>query len=333
MGPDADDSVEAPMEITNRTLMPDMRARLLQLRLASSDGTAIGDGELDVDIDVESSDPPANAAGLSLYLFGPLRASVDGQVVIGDGFARRKVKALLGYLYLRRDEYISKDELLEALWPEVDDVASASGRLKQTVLVLRHTLEGQPRADSAWQYIVERAGSYFFNTRSAYYSDLENFQAALKRAASDERRGDVVAALDSYQQALKLYRADLLQDFRYEDWAAARASVFRERYVQALEHMARLYGVNREYARAIQLLGRAVREEPLRESSSMELMEWLWRRGDHAEAIRVYLRLKALLEHTLELEPKPEATALFEAIRRDRAVGRTTRPGSLPAAS
>jgi len=81
------------------------------------------------------------------------------------------------------------------------------------------------------------------------------------------------------------------------------------------------------------LLRRAIQAEPLRESSVVQLMEWLRDCGDHAEAIRVYLRLQAMLESRLQLEPQPEATALCEAIRRDRAIGRNARPGSLPAAS
>jgi DNA-binding SARP family transcriptional activator len=326
--------------------MRDLRTRLLPARPPSADGSAatfgerdeqeiedgVAAGQMERDGEGERSDWPAKAAGLSLYLFGPLRVSVDGQLVIGERCTRRKVKALLGYLYLRRNDYISKDELLEALWPEVDDATLASGRLKQSVLVLRRTLEGHTGARGAWRYVLERGGSYFFNAQSAYYSDVEDFEAALERAASDEHRGDVGAALVSSRHAVELYRADLLQDFRYEDWAAVPASLVRERYVQALEQTARLYGLTGESARAVQLLRRAVREEPLRESSSLQLMECLRRRGDHVEAVRVYLRLKALLERTLELEPGPEATALFEAMRRDRSATRTLPPGSRPAA-
>lgn len=263
----------------------------------------------------------SNAAGLRLFLFGPLRAYVDGHELIGEHFTRRKVKALLAYLYLRRGQYISKDQLLEALWPEIDDVTSASGRLKQNILVLRHTLEGHKPARSGWRYILEHGGSYFFNTRTAYYSDLEEFELAVEKASVYQKRGDMSSALLEYQRGLALYRADLLQDFRYDDWAAVASSAVRERYLTGLEQTAQLYGLGGEYDRAIELLTRAIQEEPLRESTSMQMMNWLWRRGDHADALRVYLALQSGLANTLQLEPKAEATALFEAIRRDRAIG------------
>jgi len=174
------------------------------------------------------------ASGLRLLVFGPLRAYADGVEVIGEGYTRRKVKALLAYLYLRRGEYIVKDELLEALWPEVD-VASASGRLKQNILVLRNTLEPRKPKDACWQYIHERGGSYYFNTQSAYYSDLEEFEEKLTLAAAQQQRGATREALHLYARARELYRADLLQDFRYDDWAAVPAAALRERHLQGLE--------------------------------------------------------------------------------------------------
>jgi DNA-binding SARP family transcriptional activator len=270
---------------------------------------------------------------LQLYLFGPLRAYVDGREAITEHFTRRKPKALLAYLYLRRDRFVSKDELLETLWPSVDNAASASGRLKQTVLVLRRALDGPRQERSGGRYIAERGGSYHFSTDAAYYSDVEEFEHELELASADQQRGERGAALAHYERALALHRAELLPEFRYEDWAASEASAVRERYLQGLEDAARLYGSGAEYGRAIGLLCRAVREEPLRESGYIQLMECLWRKGDHAEAVRLYLRLREVLADKLQLEPKPEATALYDAIRRDRATGRTGPAGGLPAAS
>src|SRR5438874_3681242 len=104
---------------------------------------------------------------LRLYLFGPLRAFIDSEVAIDEHFTRRKAKALLAFLYLERGRYIPRDELLERLWLNVDDLSADSGRLKQTVLVLRRALEGGSSRRTGWKYIVERGGTYAFNTRVA----------------------------------------------------------------------------------------------------------------------------------------------------------------------
>lgn len=274
----------------------------------------------------------ASAPLLRLCLFGPLRASVGGQMAIDEQFTRRKAKALLALLYLERGRYIPRDELIERLWPNLDSMPADSGRLKQTALVLRRALEGASSRQTGWQYIVERGGTYYFNTQVAYKSDLEDFEQELKQAYADQQAGDADAALTHFQRAFALRRSELLPEFRYDDWATNHIAAEREQYLQALEDAARLYGARGDHSRAIELLRRAAREDPLRESSAMQLMEWLSLRRDKAEALRVYTRLRDLLASRLQLEPDPKITALYHAIRRDRSMGGLNGPG-LPAAS
>jgi DNA-binding SARP family transcriptional activator len=258
---------------------------------------------------------------LRLHLFGPLRAYVGGELAIDERFPRRKAKALLVLLYLARRRYLTKDELLETLWPNEDGLATDSGRLKQTVLVLRRALEGRASRRTGWRWIAERDGSYYFNTQVTHGSDLEDFEQELIMAHSDQRQGDPEGALVHFQRAFELHRADFLPEFRYEDWAASEIARVRERYLQALETAARLNGARGDYGRAVDLLRRATNEDPLRESSTLQLKEWLWRTGDQAEAVRAYLRLRDLLAKRLQLEPDPKISALYEAIRHDRATG------------
>jgi len=256
---------------------------------------------------------------LRLYLYGSLRVYVGGEVAIDEQFTRRKAKALLVLLYLERGNYIAKDELLERLWPNLDELPADSGRLKQTVLVLRRALEGERSRRTGWRYVVERDGSYFFNARMPYHSDLEDFEQELRLAYSDRQHGDAEGALAHFQRAFALRRTELLPEFRYEDWAAGHIAAEREQYLKALEEAARLYGTRGDHSRAVELLSRATREDPLRESSVLQLMEWLWRKGEQAEAVRVYAQLRDVLASKLQLEPDPKITTLYHRIRLDRA--------------
>ncbi len=258
---------------------------------------------------------------LRLYLFGPVRAYIGDEVAIDDRFTRRKAKALLVLLYLERDRYISRDELLEKLWPNLDTLQPDSGRLKQTVLVLRRALEGGHSRRTGWRYIVERDGSYFFNGQMPYHCDLEEFERQLRLAHSSRQRGDAEGAIAHFHRAFALRRTELLPEFRYDDWAASHILTEREAYLQALEEAARLHGARGEYVRAVELLRRAVREDALRESSVMQLMEWLWRNGDQAEAVRAYTRLRDQLASRLQLEPDPRVTELYQLIRGDGGNG------------
>jgi DNA-binding SARP family transcriptional activator len=90
--------------------------------------------------------------------------------------------------------------------------------------------------------------------------------------------------------------------------------------LQALEEGARLEAEARDYARAIELLRLAVLEDPLHESSYVDLMRYLWLDGRRTQALRLYHHLREVLAKRLQVEPQAQTTRLYEAIRRDEAV-------------
>jgi LuxR family maltose regulon positive regulatory protein len=258
-----------------------------------------------------------NAESLRIYLFEPLRIQLGDRPPLDEHYARRKAKALFIYLYLNRGRQISKYELLADLWPEAEQ--ADPGRVKHTVQVLRSALEG-PRPATGWQVIQERSGFYSFNTAHERYSDLEDFDDQFLLARRARQAGDSAAALTHYLRSVELHRGALLAEFRYDDWAAAEIARINELYLVALEEAARLEAGDANYTRAIELLRTAVLEDPLHESSYVELMRCLWLDGRRTEALRVYHRLREVLARRLEVEPQAATTRLYEAIRRDQAV-------------
>jgi DNA-binding SARP family transcriptional activator len=268
--------------------------------------------------------PTLESTVLELYMYGPLRVLSDGRPVIDEHFKRRKAKAMLALLYLERERFMPRDELLERLWPCGDEPPGDSGRLKQTAHVLRGALETGHSRRTGWQYILEHEGSYVFNTRLPHDSDFQQVELGLRTGEAHHRRGDAEAALRSYHRAFALRRAGLLPEFRYADWAVPFVLAEHEMYLEALDTAARLHSVREEYTCAIDLMNRARREDPLRESSVLLLMESLWRNDEPAAAIRTYAQFRNVLARSLQLEPDPKLAALNRTIRRGR---------QLPAAS
>jgi LuxR family transcriptional regulator, maltose regulon positive regulatory protein len=256
---------------------------------------------------------------LRLELLGGLRVWVDGRLAIGPRTPRLKAKALLAYLYLKRHRYVPRDELLEALWPEADD--PGSGRLKQTVLVLRNLIEPSRSTDTGWgwRYILQRGGAYYFNTLSDYTSDLEQFERELLLARSAALAGLTDEALEHYQQALVIRRGDLLPELAYEAWLASDLARHRGEYFEALDETARVLAGRGNLHAAIDLLSRAVGEDPLREGSTLELMRLLHREGRDVEALQTFERFQRLLDARLRVAPQAELTRLYEEIRKGRA--------------
>jgi DNA-binding SARP family transcriptional activator len=254
---------------------------------------------------------------LRMRLFEPLRIQLGDRPPIDEGYPRRKAKALFVYLYLNRGRQISKYQLLADLWPEAEH--AEPGRVKHTVQVLRSALEG-PRPPTGWHIVQERGGFYSFNASAERSCDVEDFEGQLAIARAARQNGDAEQALTHFRRAIELHRGPFLAEFRYDDWAAAEIARIQELYLVALEEGAQLEGAGGNYTRAIDLLRAAVHEDPLHESSYVELMRCLWLDGRRTEALRTYHHLRDILAKRLEVEPQAQTTRLYEAIRRDQAI-------------
>ena len=218
---------------------------------------------------------------LHLRLYGPLRVSVD------DGWSsmntsRAAKRRLCSRCCTSSESGTSCATSCSSDYgpARYDQPPGDSGRLKQTVHVLRRALEAGHSRRTGWKYIIERDGSYRFDAHLPYESDLEQVGWALRQANAERDRGDAGAALLHYSRAFALRRTGLLPEFRYEDWLGPFVLAEREAHLEALDAAARLYAARREHTQAVDLLKRARREDPLRESSILLLMESLWRMGD-----------------------------------------------------
>jgi DNA-binding SARP family transcriptional activator len=257
---------------------------------------------------------PSGTAPLRMYLAGTARVQIGEAILIDRQYRRRRAKALLVYLYLRRGHPISKHEIMADLWPEAEP--SEIGRIKHTVQVLRSTLDRTNRSRD-WSYIVEQDSAYSFNSDAERWTDLEEFESQLAGAAHARALGKDDQALERYRNALALRRQMFLAEFRYDDWAATDVARLQDLFVDALDAAAELEGGQGAHDRAIDLLRRAVLEDPLRERSYSQLMREHWLSGRRTEALRVYNNLREALARSLDIEPRAGTTRLYEAIRRD----------------
>jgi DNA-binding SARP family transcriptional activator len=254
---------------------------------------------------------------LKIHLFEPLSVQLDARPPIDETYTRRKAKALFVYLYLNRGRQLSKYQILADLWPENE--AAEPGRVKHTVQVLRATLEGK-RPPGGWAVIQERGGFYSFNVATERYSDQEEFDQqvlAARRALAD---GDQQQALACTRRAIEVRRGPFLTEFRYDDWASVEIAREHDLFLEVLEQGARLEAAEGNGERAIDLLRAAIAEDPLHESSYAELMRYLWSHGRRTEALRVYHRLRDVLNRRLDVEPQLHTKQLYETIRRDQAM-------------
>ena len=80
------------------------------------------------------------STGLRIELLGGFRVSVGGQPVPDDVWHRRKPAALLKLLALAPGHRLHREQLMDALWPELDPTA-AGANLRKAIHHARNALE------------------------------------------------------------------------------------------------------------------------------------------------------------------------------------------------
>jgi DNA-binding SARP family transcriptional activator/streptogramin lyase len=239
---------------------------------------------------------------VELRILGPFQVCDDSgrEVVLPTG----RERALLAALVLRRDEVVSVDALVDALWGEAAP-GTAVKAVQGYVSHLRRVLG----SDGA---IVTQAPGYVLRV-PAEAVDARRFESL---AAQGWRtlEDDPAAALVTFERALGLWRGPALAEFGFADFAQREIRRLEELRLETLEgRFEAMLQLGRHGAVVAELETR-VAEHPLRERLRGQLMRALYGSGRQAEALEVYRKGRRLLSDELGLEPGAELQRLERAI-------------------
>ncbi len=251
---------------------------------------------------------PTQCGTLDARLLGTFELHVDGRPV--EKWTGQRGLSVLRYLLSRRRHTCSRDELLDAFWPEVaPDVAR--NRLQVAVSGLRKAL----REVTSLHVIEYAEGGYRINPELRVDVDVERFEKALSAARSAERCGDLDRALIAYRDAMELYRGDFASDAPYEQWTLLPRESLRITYSDALDRTSRIQLRVGRLDDCIATGHRMLDLDPCREDAHRLLMRCYASQGRTYQAIRQYEFCRRMLKGTLEVEPAAETTRLYRAIR------------------
>lgn len=262
-------------------------------------------------------EPLEQNARLHIRCFGPCEITWDRSPISPSVFTRRKALTLLKILVLHSEQPVSRDAIIEWLWPD-SDPDSGANRLHGIVHALRQVIE-PPAARGEWRIVQNADESYLFQPLDPYWLDLTAFRLAIDAGEHASERGDIELAIARFEEATTLYRGELFSDEPYADWCMIDREVHREIYLTALERLAGLLAMNRSHDRVIDVCRQLIRHDPLREPIQQLLIESLWRNGRRDEALRHYDRFLKLLRVELQADPLPETIALLHRLRSEAA--------------
>lgn len=240
---------------------------------------------------------------MDFRVLGPLGIYEDGVALpIGTG----KQRTFVALLIVHRDEVVSTDRAIDAIWGE-HPPASAANSIHVYVSHLRKVL-GDDR-------VVTRGRGYAI-VIDGRELDADVFEARLAEARELRRRGEVAAAAETLASALSLWHGPALADFLYEDFAQNEIARLEELRLTALEERIDADIERGHAASVVPELEGLVGEHPHRERLRGQLMLALYRSGRQADALAVYRDGRELLVSELGLEPDPSLQELERAILR-----------------
>jgi LuxR family transcriptional regulator, maltose regulon positive regulatory protein len=222
-----------------------------------------------------------------------------GDAELNGGTIRRKVLALLCFLLTRPQLTATREEVMDALWPDINPEAAANS-LNQTIYFLRRVLEPE--------YEEENSPGYLRQESDLVFLDQDLVYAESSRCAALIARLDRSPSPDLVEQLSASYEGKFAMDFAYEEWATDFRDWLHIAYLQLLEVAIAKDIAAGKYARSVLLARRALEVDPRLDTLGLSLLRLLKGSGAHSAAAEQYARYAALLRQEIGVEPPPYET-------------------------
>lgn len=221
--------------------------------------------------------------GVEIRLLGTFGAAVDGVEVPADGWPSLRAAQLVQLLSLADGRRMPRDQVIDALWPQLD--ADAGGaNLRKAAHHARQALRSQDA-------VLLQGGQVALLPTKSVQVDAARFEQLADAALA--RRDPAACA-----EAASLYGGDLLPGAPFETWTEAVRTRLRSRYLELL--------------RASAQWERLAEADSADEPAHRELMRRELATNNRPAAIRWYARLRAALRRDLGVSPDRETQAIYE---------------------
>ena len=240
---------------------------------------------------------------LARRLANPVFVEDQGRVLIRIGTRevagsniRRKVLAILCYLLTRPDASATRDQVLEAMWPDLDPEV-ATNSLNQTLYFLRRVFEDD--------YAEDLSPGYVHHEGDVIWLDPELVSSRTARCRSLIRELPVRPSPDDVSRLAVMYRGRFALDFEYEEWASTYRESVHAGYLEVVERSLLEDVATGHHDRAITIARRALEVDPYSDQIEVSLLRLYKSIGAHSAAAEQYAHYSSVMRDELGIEPPP----------------------------
>jgi len=206
-----------------------------------------------------------------------------------------KAKELFAYLLYHRGKVISKNALLELLWPELEErkgLANLQTSINRIRTVWKNTVgEG---------YISIRYAQYGYILESKQLRiDAEEWEHELRRLKPVS-----IEHTPEHQRVLDRYRGNLYEEDNYA-WAEGERQRLKALWLQHAQQLGQFYRSHDMNIEALGVYHQIQKQDPLNEESYLMLMKLYARLNDADSVDKQYQLMIRTLEQEAEVAPSP----------------------------
>ncbi len=262
--------------------------------------------------------------GLNILLLGGFDVRLNGRPAAGISY--NKMRALLAYLAVEREQDHNREVLAELLWSGTDST-TARGNLRRTLSDLRRALE---LPSGIALFSVDKHTIRFIPNVPNVYVDTIDFT----RQTPTSPGSPCIAHYE--EKIVALYRGEFMEGLSFsnspdfEDWLLTQREALHRRALRLLEQLSNYYLQIGDYSKALQFDLRYLELEPWDEEAHRRTMLLYALNGQNSAAIHQYEACCHNLKKELGALPSEKTRHLVERIRNGE-LRRAASPNTLKA--
>ena len=226
---------------------------------------------------------------------GRIRFRVGTREVMGTT-VRRKVLALVCFLLARPQMSSTRDQVLEAIWPDLDPEIAVNS-LNQTLYFLRRVFEENYREDLSPGYVHHDSDVIWLDSELVTSRSVE-CRTIILALPKEPSPADV-------ERLVMMYQGRFALDFEYEEWAGPHRDWIHAAFLDVVERSLLTDFATGHHDRGIQIARRALDVDSSADGIEVSLLRLYRVTGAHSAAAEQYAHYSGVLRDELGIEPPP----------------------------
>jgi DNA-binding SARP family transcriptional activator len=240
--------------------------------------------------------------------FGVPRFNIDDCEVQDSTWKTAKAKKLFSYLIVHKNEKVSQDVLIDALW---EDATATSGKdnLRKALQYCRAAIKSTIMSNS--DFIVSSKGSFHIAPNISIIVDTEEFEDSVAQARTMKQRGENFE--HHSKRALTLYKRGFAEGW-YEAWVEELRNHYKKLYEECCAMLAELYVDTNRLKEALDIYKKLLSIDFYNEMYHRQVMKLYSKLGLHKEIAVLFEQLQKALSKEFGTKPQQETVALYKSL-------------------